>query len=244
VRSSPGDDAEQVSGLRRRLSYLRDLLLDELTMVLLGDLAVRGIALVGSLGRGTQDEWSDIDILMVVADDAIPRFRDQPADTLWGTADLLVDARHNSPAGTTSAATIHLRAGLPFRVDWYAYPQSLACWPCDARVVHEGGPLPTTLESFTAVNSVGARQLAVAKTPDEVRVARLSMVPIAGKYVARRLASAGAMIEFLGGNAPPSSPVDQLRQLRAVTGRLSRRDDAWLSQPVHAFLNLVEEAIV
>jgi len=84
------------------LGELRDRLLDEVTGLLRADPAVQGAALVGSLGRGEADNWSDIDLLILMDDEAITPFADDPATRPWARADLRSDGRHNSPAGATS----------------------------------------------------------------------------------------------------------------------------------------------
>lgn len=127
----------------------RDELLEHLLGLLRADAAVAGAALVGSLGAGTADEWSDIDLLIVMEDHEVARFADRSRKTPWSEAQVLVDGRHNSPAGATSAGAIHVRSGLPFRADLHVYPLSLARWPADSRVVHEARPVETSVMSFT-----------------------------------------------------------------------------------------------
>ena len=51
-----------------------EALLGELRAVLAADPRVRSLWLSGSLGRGEGDAWSDIDALLVVADDALDQF--------------------------------------------------------------------------------------------------------------------------------------------------------------------------
>ena len=48
------------------LGELRDRLLDQVLGLLKADPGVEGVALVGSLGRGTADNWSDIDLLILM----------------------------------------------------------------------------------------------------------------------------------------------------------------------------------
>jgi len=72
------------------------------------------------------------------------------------------------------------------------------------------------------------------------------MVPIAGKYVARRSLKAVPMIEFVGGTtlAAGSTPADQIRALRDVFGRLSMGARSRLADAVEAYLDVVESAVV
>src|ERR1700761_5241323 len=101
------------------------------------DPAVAGVALVGSLGRGEEDNWSDIDLLILASDQFIRQFMNEPAASPWARADLLSDGRHNSPAGAASLGTTHIRSGLPFGVDLHVHPADRTPWPTDSRVVFE-----------------------------------------------------------------------------------------------------------
>ena len=84
------------------LASLRGRLLAQLLGLLEADPAVDGVALVGSLGRGEEDNWSDIDLFILASDQLIGQFMDEPAASPWARADLLSDGRHNSPTGATS----------------------------------------------------------------------------------------------------------------------------------------------
>src|SRR5215469_15479540 len=117
------------------LGELRDALLGQLLRLLTADPDVEGAALVGSLGRGAADNWSDIDLLILMGDRALPRFADEPAARPWARADLLSDGRHNSPAGATSVGATHIRDGLPLQVDLHVHPAARTSWPTDSRMV-------------------------------------------------------------------------------------------------------------
>lgn len=119
------------------LGRLRDGLLDQVLGLLEADQAVDGVALVGSLGRGEEDNWSDIDLLIVAGDQFIRQFMNEPAVSSWARADLLSDGRHNSPAGATSLGTTHIRSGLPLWVDLHVHPADRTPWPTDSRVFFE-----------------------------------------------------------------------------------------------------------
>ena len=226
---------------------IRDRWLDEALPGLRLGLGVVGVALVGSLGRGEADDWSDVDLLVVVDDARVELFVDPSPDRLWEGAELVVDGRQNAPAGAMSVGTVYVRSGLPLGVDWYVYPVSMAAWPSDCVVVHETTTeLRRVDDAFSVFNSAGHPQVGASKTPDEVRRARLAMVPIAGKYIARRSPRAVPMIEFVGATtlAAGSTPADQLHALREIAGRLSMGARPRLADAVESYLDVVESTIV
>lgn len=227
------------------LGELRDRLLDQLLSLLKADAVVEGAALVGSLGRGVSDNWSDIDLLVLMGDGAIARFADAPAARPWARADLLSDGRHNSPAGATSVGATYIRARLPLWVDLHVHPAARTGWPTDGRIIFERRPIKTGTLSFDQLNASGPRQPATAKTADQIRKIHLSYVPIAGKYIGRRSPRACEMIRFLG-NMPDfsaSGPAVQLRTLRGIAADLSDPSWGWLSDAVASYLGLVEATL-
>jgi hypothetical protein len=227
------------------LGELRNGLFDRVLGLLETDLAVEGVALVGSLGRGEADNWSDIDLLILMADGALARFMDEPAARPWAQADLLSDGRHNSPAGATSVGATHIRSGLPVRVDLHVHPAARTRWPTDGRVVFERRPIGTGTLSFDQLNASGSRQPAIAKTADEIRKIHLGYVPVAGKYIGRRSPRASQMIRFLGKmpDAGAGGPAAQLLALRGIAADLADPSWAWLSDAVLAYLDLVEATL-
>ena len=59
-----------------RLGLLRDALLEQVLGLLKAHPAVEGAPLVGSFGRGDADNWSDIDLLILMSEADIARFAD------------------------------------------------------------------------------------------------------------------------------------------------------------------------
>jgi hypothetical protein len=227
------------------LAGLRDRLLDQVLGLLEADPAVGGVALVGSLGRGEEDNWSDIDLLILASDQFIGQFMNEPITSPWARADLLSDGRHNSPAGATSLGTTHIRSGLPLRVDLHVHPPDRTPWPTDGLVVFERRPVRTGTLPFGEFNAGGPRQPGTAKTADEVRQIHLGYVPVAGTYVGRRSSRAVEMIRFLGQrrdfNDP--DPATQIRALRSIAEGLSSPARGQLSDAVGSFLDLVEATL-
>src|SRR5262245_4945050 len=83
-----------------RLASIRSRWLAAATASIRADPAVLGAALVGSLGAGRADDWSDVDLLIVV-DDASLDEHAAPASLAGvpGTLAFASDARHNAPRG-------------------------------------------------------------------------------------------------------------------------------------------------
>lgn len=108
-----------------------------------------GVALVGSLGRGQADNWSDVDLLILMDGRAVVRFVEEPSAKAWARAELVVDGRHNSPVGAASVGATHIRAGLPVHVDLHAHPVERSSWPADGRVVFQRGAVETGALSLT-----------------------------------------------------------------------------------------------
>jgi hypothetical protein len=227
------------------LGELRDRLLDETLGLLKADPGVAGVALIGSLGRGEADNWSDIDLLILMDDRAVARFADEPAARPWARADLLSDGRHNSPAGATSLGTTRIRSGLPLRVDLHVHPEGRTRWPTDGRIVFERRPIETGTVSFDRLNASGSRQPATAKSADEIRRIHLGYVPVAGKYIGRRSPHACQMIRFLGKlpDFNDADPAAQLLALRSIAEDLSDPSRTLLNDAVSSYLDLVEAAL-
>ena len=93
------------------LARLRDRLLDQVLGLLEADPAVAGVALVGSLGRGQEDNWSDIDLLIVASEELIGQFMNEPAASPWARADLTRTRPPRSPPCAASRQTSHPRPG-------------------------------------------------------------------------------------------------------------------------------------
>ena len=122
-----------------RLVQLRTDLLGQLAALMRSDAAVQAVALVGSLGHGAEDGWSDIDFMILMDDDQISRFAARPAERAWARAPLIVDSRQNAPPGTTQINAVYILEGLPFWADFCVFPVSQARWPAGHRVIHVRG---------------------------------------------------------------------------------------------------------
>ena len=138
----------------------RDALLARLTQLLEQDDRVVAAWLFGSLGRGTADDLSDIDLIAVVADKHISplvtRHRDYAARI--DAPVLIVEAPQNAPEGGGYLMVYYDSPPGPLQVDWYWQPASTASIPADARVLFDriGLPRHDGPTVFTARPGVGA----------------------------------------------------------------------------------------
>lgn len=176
------------------------------------DDAVVGAALVGSLGAGRADEWSDVDLLIVVNDAAL----EDRATALPGAANpvFAIDARHNGPVGTRAVSAQYVVDGLPLWVDWHIHPMTLARWPSDSVVLFEQQAIGRTPAGFTAYLNQGEHEPATPKSSADEEALRLALMPIAAKQIARRSPEAARTIAFLGG--PLLADDDRRGQLAAL----------------------------
>ncbi len=99
----------------------RDALLQHITSILERDQRVRAAWLFGSLGRGDEDDLSDSDVWVVVADEhlgaIVTERREYVAQA--GSPLLLVEAPQNAPTGGAYLMAIYEGKAGPHLVDWY-----------------------------------------------------------------------------------------------------------------------------
>jgi hypothetical protein len=193
----------------------RALLLEATTRALAHDREVVGAALVGSLGRGDHDDWSDIDLLVVVDDD--PRALRVPPGSLH------VPAPHNTRAEGDAFSVQHVVDGLPVHTDWYVLPRSLAAWPVDARPIVRADAVPTSSATFDELNADGRRGEPPELSEREHRAARLAMVPLQAKAVVRRgalhqLAEIADLMDDIGADLPADHVAATRRLLGLMAG--------------------------
>jgi hypothetical protein len=205
------------------------------------DPAIIAAGFVGSLGRGDADDWSDIDLLIVVPDDQVGHYAD--ATHLPGS-DLVtwsIDARHNAPRGAGAIGVRYVLDGLPLHVDWYIYPRSQAAWVADAKVIFDEQGLRRLDDTFRDHQDKREVQSPAPKVANAHRLLQVSLIPVAAKCVARRSADAGRMAEFVGGPyVPEAVPAEYLAILRRLL--VQYRDDApeEMLAPVSRYLDLAE----
>lgn len=199
-----------------------------------------GVALVGSLGDGRADDWSDVDLLIAVQDSALDDFA-SPARLPCGTGRLTfaIDARQNGPRGTRAVSGQYVFNGLPLWVDWHVHPVSLASWPSNGTVLFDRAGIPATPAGFSEYLNRGEYETATAKSTEEGQAMRLALVPVAGKHLARRSPEAPRMIEFLGGPYEPAATWQTqlvgLHRLLDGFATLGRPDSLTAARPISTF---------
>src|SRR5687768_14238666 len=127
----------------------REALLREATILLESDARVVAAWLHGSLGRGTADEWSDIDLWVVVADRYIEEICTERREYVakLGTPLLVVEAPQNAPAGGAFLTVLYEGSVGSHHVDWTWQRQSDALVPVDARLLFDRVGLPEAAPS-------------------------------------------------------------------------------------------------
>ncbi|GHO79318.1 hypothetical protein KSD_70890 [Ktedonobacter sp. SOSP1-85] len=118
----------------RQYTAARDALLDQVTRALQEDERFLAAWLAGSFGRGTQNQFSDLDLHVVVADaysEALcaSSWRESGRTTdkrlalfkQFGTPSVIYDAHQNAPAG--GAFTYVLYAESAINIDWMLIPE-------------------------------------------------------------------------------------------------------------------------
>jgi hypothetical protein len=160
--------------------------LTEATSVLQADPVVAGVWLVGSLGRGDGDGYSDIDLIVAV-DPPIPAA--VLADPVGGLnlPGLVLYTRpkpRNAPAGGTYLAVCVEMAGLPVLVDLYVWPAATAAVPAAGAVLYQRGEVRrSSLDLFALLAEHPADDLAGADPDDPASL--LFLIQLAAKYHAR-----------------------------------------------------------
>ncbi|MEV4266418.1 nucleotidyltransferase domain-containing protein [Kribbella sp. NPDC049584] len=218
-----------------RLARIRDRWMSAVVAALRDDPVVVGAALVGSLGAGRADDWSDVDLLLVVKDEhlddyAVPdRLPSGP-----GRRTFAIDARHNGPLGTRAVSAQYVTDDLPLWVDWSIHPISLATWPPASTVLFDRHGITQSLSEYH-----GPHEPATPKTADEHEAMLLALIPIAAKQVARHSPEAADTIEFLGGSPKGTRP-DHLATLHQLLTQFDPLVHPESLAAAHTYLTLLD----
>ena len=122
----------------------RDALLTSAVTLLEQDSRIAAAWLFGSLGRGTADALSDLDLFVVVEEEHSQRvIADRYAQMeALGTPLLILEAPQNRPPGGAYNMALYEGQQGPHQVDWYWQPRSLAAIPAQTRLLLDRTRLP------------------------------------------------------------------------------------------------------
>jgi Polymerase beta, Nucleotidyltransferase len=237
------------------------------------DKRIIAVWLHGSMGRGTQDDWSDIDLFIVVADEHMEVVAAESAAFVSraGTLLLTVEAPQNAPPGGAYLLAMYPGTHGPHILDCSWQPRSQARRPSGTRLLFDRAGIPQA-EPPTMLASDD--RLATAKHQTAFF---WMMVTIVGKYIARRESwevlgllrfvwAVVARVEWLVGERdaqpdyrdtppfqPPVSAGEQLTALRGLVGEMLALEsrvpvlreavDSATPEQVLALLTNVEESI-
>jgi predicted nucleotidyltransferase len=219
----------------------RDALVERAVALLNDDPRVVAAWLYGSLGRGTQDELSDIDLWVVLRDDNINEVREERREfaARLGNPLVIVEAPQNAPPkGAFITVLYEGEVAGPQHVDWTWQAESAALIPSDAKVLLQR----VNLAVKPAATPEAPEYRAKAAANDMAYV--WMMVPVVAKYVVR-----GQPWEAVNLLGSVSDALDRLRWLLgADEATLQYRTRTSTPPPVHpdeqlTFLrDLAEEA--
>jgi hypothetical protein len=215
----------------------RDDLLQRIIALLQVDDRIAAAWLHGSIGRATHDDWSDIDLWIVVADDHMEAIRAERSAFVHQLGELLftVEAPQNAPPDGTYLLALYPGTQGPNILDCSWQPQSKAQRPLDTQLLFDKANI-STFSPPTPTPVDNPLELAAHQT-----AFFWMMVTIIAKYIARRqswqvinllsfLWSVTAQISWLAGerttpttyaDTPPfpvsTTPHEQLTILRDLT---------------------------
>ena len=236
----------------------RDALLARLLALLKADSRVAAVWLHGSLGRGTGDAWSDLDLWVVVFDAA---YSDDIRYTFATGALFTEEAPQNAPPGGSYLMSAHDAPTGPHLVDWYFQPLRFASAGESRVVLLDRAPLP--LEPETAPTAPETWRPTASEEAANTAALFWAMVLIQAKYIARKPEEDGIGFEgfilsllrrvakwkgvSLSESETPNlrNAVEKLNRLRGLGNRMAEAAPEF-SEPqaaVERFLETVRESV-
>lgn len=204
----------------RHYAQQRDALLAHVVKQLAADPDVVAVWLEGSFGRNAGDELSDLDIGIAMQDDRLPAIAADPGAFVRRLVPTSLEnpAPSNAPPGGAFMLTWVSWAdvGVPFQVDWYWYPVSMAIRPAASRIVLDrpGSAIPVAecLAAISATERDAAIRDALAMTVIAAKsIARGNAWSVAAHL--RSIARLGATLEWLNAHGVPPT-YDQVKHAR------------------------------
>lgn len=192
---------------------------------------IAALLLIGSLGRGGGDAWSDLDLIAVPGGgggglDLAAVFGEQVV--------AYVEAPRNAPVGGSyHGVCLEITDGVLW-IDLYVWPQEIAAVPADATPIYDELGLPSSSLDFIPLITAHADPDAPAH-PDGGAVTLLR-IGVAAKYLARR--DNGKLAGTASGL--PGVRLDEVPQ--ALRQMASAVTEPGLTRAVSATLRLVDLA--
>ncbi len=160
----------------------RDALLARVVALLSADPRVCAAWLFGSLGRGDEDDLSDIDVWVIVDDEHAETVKAARREFVTKIAEplLIEEAPQNAPPDGAYLCVLYPGQRGPHAIDWYWQPRAVAQFPSGCRVLLDRVGIPAIPPEKPMLPSEHAA--AVSERIDFFWV----MVNVAAKSIARR----------------------------------------------------------
>lgn len=179
-------DRPSVADVLASVEQARGRWLAEATSVLRPRPVVAGVWLVGSLGRGDGDGYSDIDLIVAV-DSPIPAvLLADPVGGLHLPGPVLYTRSkpRNAPAGGTYLAECVEMAGMPVLVDLYVWPAATAAVPAGGAVLYQRDEVRRSSLELLALLAEHRADDPAGADPDDP-ACLLFLIQLVAKYHAR-----------------------------------------------------------
>jgi predicted nucleotidyltransferase len=201
------------------------------------DARVDAALLAGSLGRGQGDEWSDVDLVVAVTPDVIEHRA--AFVTAFGDAVFVFDSQWNSPLDGAQCNVLYdVGCDWLLYVDWDLWPRHRAVVTPDVDVVFNRVGLPET-DLLLDEHRTWPRHPRPEMTPAHLRRARLAMLPIIAKCIARGdTERAQRMLTNLGFAPSATDRSALVIAASAMLAAASGTDDVRLVRSIGAMLRI------
>lgn len=184
------------------------------------DPRVAAVVLTGSGGRGEADDWSDLDINVIAADDESSELLASAHEAeAFGALAVWVDCSFNAPPGGAMTFARYLVDDHLILVDWHAWPRSRARLTAGAKVLWARPGVELEPFDGTVVDLTGSQVLRSIPLYSRQQRAEweLCMLQIAASRPARRQ-DAREIAALIG--ITIDSGLDSLTQLDALEAHL------------------------
>lgn len=123
----------------------RSSMVTAITKALFGDERITAAWLTGSLARGDEDEFSDVDLCAVISNQRLGIIENWlPFVSTFGEPANVHEARRNAPKGGTMISTLYMNG---ITIDWMLIPLSVAARPHDSLLIFEKEGIPIQAEA-------------------------------------------------------------------------------------------------